>query len=448
MYKKHLFVIVIFFIASTVFAGGYNSYQFIIGERAAGMGGAYTALADDSSALWHNPAGIAKIKHSHLNLSADAYSYAMNDFEGFNQFELNDGSVTSIDLRMKDMSIAPTTLVYGNKLKKKGAIAFGLVVPISTSLEGEIAGDFEDVSNTVKYISHSANSIKLQIGMIGYGVPLGDKFNFGVSLGLGYGSVNQSKSDSYYVYKNKTVELTHNANYYAKLQMFSAQIAVGLQFHSKRHRLGLNIQTPTFRVYNMIKTDTTFTTSTVVSNFGDNDYTNSSTEDNAFSFAPIFPARIVLGYAFVITNSWTVSIDVEAIFPLNRRKIVAVNIYSTGVINIKFGTEIYLSPKYILRGGLFTDRSPTIDVMDNSDNDAKIDYYGVTLAFAYKQGLRYDGKNNTRPGEMWTSFGLTYKLGLGKFKSVIYNTDLQQTYLEKDTVSHDIGVFIAKSIAY
>src|SRR5438045_3246800 len=33
-----------------------------VGARAAGMGGAYSALADDISALYWNPAGIARLK--------------------------------------------------------------------------------------------------------------------------------------------------------------------------------------------------------------------------------------------------------------------------------------------------------------------------------------------------------------------------------------------------
>ncbi len=36
--------------------------------RAAGMGNAYVALADDSNALWQNPAGLAFIQGTHVNL--------------------------------------------------------------------------------------------------------------------------------------------------------------------------------------------------------------------------------------------------------------------------------------------------------------------------------------------------------------------------------------------
>ncbi len=54
-------------------AGASPSYQVPIGARAIGMGGAFTSIADDATALFWNPAGLARIGHqeiaaSHANL--------------------------------------------------------------------------------------------------------------------------------------------------------------------------------------------------------------------------------------------------------------------------------------------------------------------------------------------------------------------------------------------
>ena len=52
----------------------YDNYQMVpIGSRAAGMGGAYTALACDEGALHYNPASLSCSDSSHLELSANAY---------------------------------------------------------------------------------------------------------------------------------------------------------------------------------------------------------------------------------------------------------------------------------------------------------------------------------------------------------------------------------------
>ncbi len=46
-----------------------------IGARALGMGGAYTGIANDYSAIFYNPAGLGQIKRMEFNLGFDFYQY-------------------------------------------------------------------------------------------------------------------------------------------------------------------------------------------------------------------------------------------------------------------------------------------------------------------------------------------------------------------------------------
>ncbi len=50
-----------------------NQRSSLPGSRAALMGGAFTAVADDSSASFYNPAGLSHIKENRLELSATSY---------------------------------------------------------------------------------------------------------------------------------------------------------------------------------------------------------------------------------------------------------------------------------------------------------------------------------------------------------------------------------------
>lgn len=66
--------------ATVAFAGlGTAPYVYGFGARGISMGGAFTALPDDSSSAFFNPAAMASLKQSHLSLS---YLYGQPEFEG------------------------------------------------------------------------------------------------------------------------------------------------------------------------------------------------------------------------------------------------------------------------------------------------------------------------------------------------------------------------------
>ncbi len=51
-------------------------YQnFLVGERAAGMGGAFTAIANDPSGTYYNPAGLVDLKSGLLSANLNFYSF-------------------------------------------------------------------------------------------------------------------------------------------------------------------------------------------------------------------------------------------------------------------------------------------------------------------------------------------------------------------------------------
>lgn len=52
----------------------FNQRNLLPGGRAATMGGAYTAIADDASAGWYNPAGLGFVPGSDVSLSANAFT--------------------------------------------------------------------------------------------------------------------------------------------------------------------------------------------------------------------------------------------------------------------------------------------------------------------------------------------------------------------------------------
>jgi len=79
MKKQALVLLVsVFFIVSGLEAGGWNNT--LMGARAMAIGGAFVGLADDPSAIFFNPAGVA-YQETNFNLSIDGfYIWPTHDF--------------------------------------------------------------------------------------------------------------------------------------------------------------------------------------------------------------------------------------------------------------------------------------------------------------------------------------------------------------------------------
>src|SRR5215475_4137880 len=93
--------ILLMFCAQAARADDANFRPYIVGSRAAGMGGAFTALADDGSGPYYNPGGLAFVRRSQVALSASVYGV----ISGSNADALGDGH----DYTFRDLNIFPVS---------------------------------------------------------------------------------------------------------------------------------------------------------------------------------------------------------------------------------------------------------------------------------------------------------------------------------------------------
>lgn len=56
-----------------MYADEFHNINQLIGDRATGMGGAYTAVSDDASGLFYNPAGIVYVTDKNFSASVNAF---------------------------------------------------------------------------------------------------------------------------------------------------------------------------------------------------------------------------------------------------------------------------------------------------------------------------------------------------------------------------------------
>ncbi len=153
-----------------------------IGTRALGMGGAFVGLADDATALYWNPAGLANIKGAYVGISAlDVMPMATYK-----------NSAANIDTKTKtNHYISPSIMGYWDcMLMKDLKIGVGVYVPAGLGAEWE-GKELLPLSNGTAY------NWKSKIGVINFSPAVSykllDNLSFGLAMNIYYGMFDLSR---------------------------------------------------------------------------------------------------------------------------------------------------------------------------------------------------------------------------------------------------------------
>ncbi|MBK7972133.1 MAG: hypothetical protein IPK07_02140 [Deltaproteobacteria bacterium] len=160
-------------------ASDFNYADVFPGDRAAGMGGAYTAIANDATGTYYNPAGLVYAPYASVSVSANAFAWR-------NQ-TLRD-SFFGEDVEFESSAFYPSAVASAIKLQDHPEVAFGfsVVVPhaISASskqlyrpdlyegIDTQIGSDFETTLTTYQLGPSAALSLgpSLSVGITLYGI--------------------------------------------------------------------------------------------------------------------------------------------------------------------------------------------------------------------------------------------------------------------------------------
>lgn len=159
-------------LACTVsYADEYHYNNTLIGDRASGMGGAYTAVSDDPAGLYYNPAGIVYAGQRNLSASVNSYHETVTVYKDV----FDKGS----DWVRRSSNILPNFFGVTQPLGK-GTLGFSYAISDSTfEDQDQTFHDFGVVDIYNINFNNSDQTYKLGPS---YALAVGEKFSMGLTL--------------------------------------------------------------------------------------------------------------------------------------------------------------------------------------------------------------------------------------------------------------------------
>lgn len=341
-----------------------NHNSVLLGDRAAGMGAAFTAVTGDPAAvIYYNPANMALMKGSSLSASVNVYHKYDSSFGEANSFEdtakrINQGSFKSIP------ASSGSILSYGHF-----AVGLSIVVPDYNFFIGELRNDNDNVS-TLQMLDQS-----LWVG-VGFGKNWTERTSWGLSVyytaldaqlnARDQSSLNGATDTRQWVEERS---LTNNSLLYI----------LGLSHQwNDRFRLGISYRLRPIEIsgtgsYYSSQLDTT----------GPNDAATQVFE-KAINTDQDIPTRLALGIAYQAGKAHLLSVDLVrygsgSFVDFPGKSFARQTRYRT-THNLHLGYEYEVNSMMRLRSGIFTNRSAHYRPSDSTNvwEPEQVDMWGFS----------------------------------------------------------------------
>ncbi len=219
-----------------------NYQPFPLGERAVGLGGAFTGLADDESGSFYNPAGPAFAKGDSLSLTANFYGIVMGTFTG--------GFGGSGDFSYGTINLVPAT---SSSLFHIGPASDDELSPWVLCINVYAPGNFNlDNRQTIVQGPKSFTMRRTQRDRQLFAGPtiarrMGARWSLGVSL---FGSIHLSELEGSNVLGSTDPPIVTEVTYAESSTNVGLMGSAGIRFLPTDHiSLGFSVRSPVVHLY-------------------------------------------------------------------------------------------------------------------------------------------------------------------------------------------------------
>jgi len=404
------------------FADDEHYVNFLLGGRAMGMGGAYTAISDDPAGMYYNPAGIVYAHSPNLSASVNAFRFSNKTFENV----LKGGR----DYSRQNSALVPNffgvTQPFG-----KFTVGFSYAVP-DTSEEDQ-AQTFKNLDNEVEQFTINVNENNT-VNKLGPAIAYQASDNFSIGLTMYFHTrdtktiVNQYVKLFESVDSGDTDQHSEWSNTYYKNTEYGITPKLGVIW-SPTDKLALAATySQNFVIYSSgysqvtcLASHKTSTGSTACDNTkiyatqSAGDTKNTHSED---------PFELRFGAAYFASNQLLLSSDLTYHSEVAGKR---------AVINIAGGAEYYIDPELAIRAGAFTNISNALTPTKSYASE-QINYYGGAFS------LTRFSKNSS------ISLGTNIQYGIGTTSSLAKDSNNDNIIV--DTNALDMTFFLATAYSY
>jgi hypothetical protein len=396
----------------------FNARNVLIGDRAALLGGAFTAVADDGTATFYNPAGIAELESTTLSASADAYAlYALQ------RHELFDANAKPLDLGLWRFDAVPTSVVVNIKPTDWLGMSGGAFTLDRFRLSGLAQLTSAAVPLTIggqtRFYGTLTQHVKIEINSELFGGALAIKLPHGFSIGTNgfFHLVQMSSSLSTTLYNGPLDQATQQQE--NELISGGLILGLGLKWSSSFGlQLGFSYTTQTIP----LKGSNDYLAVNVASGGGEQQVSGTNSGDWRA------PHRFALGLAYK-KGRYLLALDLIAYAGLDypsahqpfRADLEQDRHAEIPHYDASLGCELPLQPNLTMRLGVFTNSSSA----PQRYIEERVQMYGASLGVVYvTQGLEttvglvgemgesgWQQENKLNPPVSWTRKQISLVLG-------------------------------------
>lgn len=395
-------------------ADDFHYKSLLVGNRAAGMGGAYTAVSDDAVGLYYNPAGIVYTGGANVSASSNAFQYTRTSYDN----AIGGGSWTR-----SSSTLLPN---FFGAVQPLGPVTVGLSYAVPDSVNENLDQDMRQLTS---------------LGIDRYVVNLNQLDNtylFGPSVAYGAGEFSFGAT-LYGYYRHWEITLNQWVKRADTLDGGGNVVQAGTKYQNTMYYEDTESGVRPILGVMYAPTDTLSFGLTAARTFvlgqsakkqvsvmyeGSADDTRSSISKASTDELRDYPWTVTFGAAWFPDPSFMLTFDATWYSKTSNDDYAS----AEPTWNAALGCEYYLNRAWALRGGLFTNNSNTLTLKDGYvSQDPHVDEYGVSFSTGYFS------KSSS------LELGFAYTHGEGEDQVVASDTAIQ------DVTTDSLTVFLSAS---